>query len=174
MATPLRVARRALKPGATAVAASPGETVENWLIRNGQTPRLREMLWDPLALAALNQPAAVAAAPPFARVLAEMFGPDPRAAALGLPTCPLDEMYAAPARAYVEAHGGSVRTGVPATVHIAGDRCRVTAGADDWTPAAVIVAVPWFALPTVLTGDIQPLAEIIAAARRTAPRRSSP
>ena len=25
-------------------------------MRNGQTPRLREMLWDPLALAALNQP----------------------------------------------------------------------------------------------------------------------
>ena len=55
-------------------AASPGETVENWLIRNGQTPRLRELLWDPLAVAALNQPTNQAAAPPFARVLAEMFG----------------------------------------------------------------------------------------------------
>ena len=68
------------------MAASPGETVENWLIRNGQTPRLREMLWDPLALAALNQPPEQAAAPPFARVLAEMFGADPRAAAIVLPT----------------------------------------------------------------------------------------
>ena len=62
------------------------ETVESWLIRNGQTARLREMLWDPLALAALNQPPAKAAAPPFARVLAEMFGSDPRAAAIALPT----------------------------------------------------------------------------------------
>ena len=53
MATPLKHARRELLPGATTKAASPGETVENWLIRNGQTPRLREMLWDPLALAAL-------------------------------------------------------------------------------------------------------------------------
>jgi len=39
------------------------------------------MLWDPLALAALNQSPQQAAAPVFARVLAEMFGDDPRAAA---------------------------------------------------------------------------------------------
>ena len=100
MRTPLRLARRALERGTNALAASPGETVENWLIRNGQTARLREMLWDPLALAALNQPPSHAAAPAFARVLAEMFGPDPKAAAIGLPTKPLDAMYAEPARAY--------------------------------------------------------------------------
>ena len=39
MRTPLRLARRELGPGARAIAASPGETVENWLIRNGQTAR---------------------------------------------------------------------------------------------------------------------------------------
>src|SRR5262249_41525596 len=76
MAGPLRQARRALKPGVSTIAASPGETVEAWLVRNGQTPRLREMLWEPLALAALNQPVNQAGAPPFARVLAEMFGSD--------------------------------------------------------------------------------------------------
>ena len=53
MATPLKNARRELEGGAVK-AASPDETVENWLIRNGQTPRLRELLWDPLALAALT------------------------------------------------------------------------------------------------------------------------
>ena len=79
-------------------AASPDETVENWLIRNGQTARLRELLWDPLALAALNQPPDQAAAPLFARVLAEMFSDDPRAAAIALPTRPLHLMYAEPAR----------------------------------------------------------------------------
>ena len=82
------------------VAASPGETVENWLIRNGQTRRLREMLWHPLALAALNQPAERAAAPVFARVLAEMFGPSAQASAIALPLVPLDELYAEPARAW--------------------------------------------------------------------------
>ena len=47
------------------IAASPSETVDEWLINNGQTPRIREMLWEPLALAALNQSVRVAAAPPF-------------------------------------------------------------------------------------------------------------
>src|SRR5581483_5519756 len=55
MAGPLKLARRELRPGATVRAASPDETVGQWLVRNGQTPRLRELLWDPLALAALNQ-----------------------------------------------------------------------------------------------------------------------
>ncbi len=35
-----------------------------------------------------------------------MFSQDPRAAAIGQPTKPLDLMYAEPARAYIEAHGG--------------------------------------------------------------------
>src|SRR5689334_2047044 len=55
MATPLRNARAELRGGAVK-AASPDETAAQWLDRNRQTPRLREMLWDPLALAALNQP----------------------------------------------------------------------------------------------------------------------
>ena len=59
------------------------------------------MLWDPLALAALNQPPRSGrGAAPFARVLAEMFGRDPRGAAIVLPTKPLHLMYAEPARAY--------------------------------------------------------------------------
>src|SRR4051794_29846618 len=37
MATPLKLARRELRPGATMRAASPGETVQHWLERNGQT-----------------------------------------------------------------------------------------------------------------------------------------
>src|SRR5258707_652920 len=61
MAAPLRIARRELR-GGTLKAASPGETVANWLVHNGQTPRMRELLWDPLALAALNQPTDQAAA----------------------------------------------------------------------------------------------------------------
>ena len=46
------------------------------------------MLWEPLALAALNQPIGRAAAPVFARVLAEMFGPEPRLSAILLPANP--------------------------------------------------------------------------------------
>jgi squalene-associated FAD-dependent desaturase len=149
MATPLGIARRQLA-GGREIAASPGETVDAWLVRNGQTDRLREMLWHPLALAALNQPPEVAAAPPFARVLAEMFGSDPRAAAIALPTRPLDRMYAEPARRYLESRGGTVTTGV--TARITADDSGVTAvdGAGQrWTSGVVISAVPWYAVSDV-------------------------
>jgi squalene-associated FAD-dependent desaturase len=159
MAAPLKIGLRQIQAAARRqdlnaaeeqrgpIAASPGETVESWLVRYGQTERLREMLWRPLALAALNQPADCAAAPPFARVLAEMFGRDPRAAAIALPTRPLHLMYAEPARAFIEHHGGEVRTGLAARVRVS-DRGveSVEAAGERWTPKAVVAAVPWFAI----------------------------
>jgi len=178
MAAPLRTAQRALR-GGTLKAASPGETVEAWLVRNGQTPRLCEMLWDPLAIAALNQPPDQAAAPLFARVLAEMFGDDPRAAAIALPTKPLHLMYAEPAREYIERHGGAVMTGAVAKVHLDGDRVVSVDTPDDSAPRAprslrsfptdkVISAVPWFALADLFDEPPPALAETMDRARRMA------
>jgi len=172
MSAALRLARRAIRPGSTLQVASPGETVENWLIRNGQTTRIREMLWNPLALAALNQPPDQAAAPPFARVVGEMFGGDARAAAIGLPTTPLHEMYADPAREYLVAHGGEVRTGAQAKIRVDTDRVvSVEAGGDVWSTDRVISAVPWFALPEVFDAVPAALADTVA---RTARMAASP
>jgi squalene-associated FAD-dependent desaturase len=168
MATPLRLARRALRPGSRELAASPGETVDAWLIRNGQTARLREMLWEPLALAALNQPPSQAAAPLFARVLAEMFGSDPRASAILLPAKPLHLMYAEPARAFIERHGGEVRTGAPAKLTVDGALLDVRAGGEQWRAPAVIAAVPWFALPELTDGVPAGLESVYQAASRMA------
>jgi hydroxysqualene dehydroxylase len=166
MAGPLNVARRQLA-GGRAIAASPGETVDAWLVRNGQTDRLREMLWHPLALAALNQPATVAAAPPFARVLAEMFGADASAAGIGLPTKPLDLLYAEPARAYIEKRGGRVLTGTTARVSVgASSRVEDVRAADErWTAAAVVAAVPWYALPELFDSIPAALSGIVSRAR---------
>ena len=161
MAGPLRRAQ----PTRTEITE---ETVEQWLVRNGQTPRLREMLWDPLALAALNQPASVAAAGSFARVLAEMFGPDPSAAAIVLPTKPLHVMYAEPARTFVESRGGSVRTGVTARIRLEDQSVAcVDAAGESITATAVICAAPWFAWASIFEGDVAPLAATLDAARRT-------
>jgi squalene-associated FAD-dependent desaturase len=169
MRKPIALARGEMTAGVGAIAASPGETVENWLIRNGQTKRLREMLWDPLALAALNQPPAHAAAPPFARVLAEMFGPDPKAAAIALPARPLHLMYAEPARVFMEQRGGAVRTGSPAIVHITRGRVdAVTSGTHRWQTGAVVSAVPWFALNELVMGDTSALRPTLDHARATA------
>jgi len=167
MTGPLKLAHRESQPGALKKAASPGETVENWLIRNRQTAAIREMLWHPLALAALNQSPAKASAPPFARVLGEMFGGDSRAAALALPTRPLHQMYAEPARAYIESHSGSVRTGVTAKARIDGDGAlTIESDGERWTASAVISSVPWHALPELFAVVPAPLADTVERARR--------
>jgi squalene-associated FAD-dependent desaturase len=170
MATPLKNARRELE-GKPVKASSPDETVENWLIRNGQTARVREMLWDPLALAALNQPPDQAAAPPFARVLAEMFSDDPRAAAIALPTKPLHLMYAEPAREYIDRHHGGVRTGATAKIVLtpAGDAVAgVRVGDETVHTPRVISSVPWFALPELFDDEPPALRGVIDRARRMA------
>jgi predicted NAD/FAD-binding protein len=152
LATPLRLARRSLAPGAHTIAASPGETVENWLIRNGQTARIREMLWDPLALAALNQPAAHAAAPVFARVLAEMFGADPRAAAIGLPTRP--RMICGTGTEYVERRGLVCGRNMAKCI----DRgCDDRRGVRRWTTSAALQCRGL--LLRTFSGDLSALAE---------------
>jgi squalene-associated FAD-dependent desaturase len=165
MATPLGIARRQLT-GGKEIAASPGETVDGWLIRNGQTDRMREMLWHPLALAALNQQPEVAAAPPFARVLAEMFSANPRSAAIALPTKPLHLMYAEPARAYLESHGGKVVTGVTARVTVDDGRVTAVNGAGDHWPADIVVsAVPWYAIGDLFESAPPALLTMLSRAR---------
>lgn len=174
---PIREVRRALAAGSAAAAApaeapvpgvQEGETVTAWLVRHGQTPRLREMLWEPLALAALNQSPDTAAAGPFVRVLAEMFAGDAQAAAIVLPTRPLHLMYAEPARDYLVQQGGEVHTGMTARVVVRERRVEaVMAGDARWTPRLVIAAVPWFALNDLFEGDLASLQPVLDAARAT-------
>jgi protoporphyrinogen oxidase len=126
------------------------------------------MLWEPLALAALNQPADEAAAPPFARVLAEMFGSDPRASALGLPARSLVETYAEPARRHVVAKGGDVHTNAVATVIVDGGRAvgvRIRGG-EEHCAGAVVSAVPWFALADLFDEPPPELADVMDCAGR--------
>jgi squalene-associated FAD-dependent desaturase len=167
MAAPLRLARRSLAPGSTLQAASPGETVENFLLHHGQSARMCEMLWNPLALAACNQRPELAAAPTFVRVLAEMFGADARGAAIALPIKPLHEMYAEPARAYLTSRGSEVRTGAPAKVKTDAEAViGVEAGGETWPADRVISAVPWFALAGLFDPVPRPLVEVIDRAAR--------
>jgi squalene-associated FAD-dependent desaturase len=169
---PLRLARREARGEARVRAASPGETVTAWLVRHGQGPRIRELLWEPLARATLNQDPAVAAAPPFVRLLAELFAGDPGDAAIGLATCPLETLYVEPARRFIEQHGGEVRTGAPARLAL--DGAAVTGARVEGarlSARAVVAAVPWFAL-VELFDDVPPeVAPLLDAARR---RRASP
>jgi squalene-associated FAD-dependent desaturase len=150
---------------ATRGTPHPAETVRAWLRRLGQTPRLVEMLWEPLALAALNQPIDVAAAAPFAEVIDRMVkGRD--GASLVLPRVPLDELFARPAQAFVEAHGGVVRTQATAQLAFEGDAVTVRVDRQPLTARAVIAAVEWHALDRLCPeppASLQPVWQAAAA-----------
>ena len=153
VAMPLIKARRALARHTSARLTEADATVSAWLERHGQTPMLREWLWDPLAVAALNQSPDEAAAEPFVRVLAALFGPDPTDAAVALPILPLHMAYAEPARAYLEDRDGETRTG--ALARIVADDDGITAvetRSDRVAVSRVVAAVPWFSLATLFAG----------------------
>jgi squalene-associated FAD-dependent desaturase len=168
LAGPLRRARRELRRTGT-VSAEPAGTVSDWLRAHGQRHKLRAWLWEPLAVAALNQSPDVASASPFVRVLAEMFGPDATAASLVLPTRPLDQMYAEPASAFIRERGGEVRVNALARVVVADGRVHaVDVRGERIEAQRVIVAVPWFSLRALFAPAPPPeLAAILAAAAAT-------
>lgn len=155
------------RDGAAAVAARvPGDqTVSAWLDANGQSARLSQWLWHPLAIAALNQSPAEAAAAPFVRVLGELFGPKVEDSAIGMSSVPLDELYAEPARHVVESAGGAILKKSPARVQInrEGSIECVDTGATRIHTSVVVSTVPWHALGRIWHGGppaaIQPLVE---------------
>jgi hypothetical protein len=101
-----------------------------------------------------------------------MFGSDPRAAAIALPTKPLHLMYAEPARAYLEQRGGKVMTGVTARIVVEGDHVTaVDGGGERWSSGIVISSVPWFAVSSVFETPPPALAAMLA---RAAAMASSP
>jgi len=169
-ALPWRDRLSALRLAAPIMRARRGDvaaegTVADWLTEYRQGPKLREWLWEPLAVAALNQSPDEAAAAPFLRVLAEMFGPDVSAAAIVLPNRPLHLMYAEPARGYVTSRGGEVRTGALARVIVDGDSvAAVDVRGERISARSVISAVPWFALRSLFPAVPPSLGDIVAAA----------
>jgi zeta-carotene desaturase len=120
-------------------------TVREWLTHHGQTPRLIELLWEPLAVAALNQSIDMAAAAPFASVLRRMFGSHRRDSSLGLPLKPIDEVYANPAVGFIDQRGGVVRVNAPCRIR-SGPQLAVRVRDEELRARAVICAVPWYAL----------------------------
>lgn len=161
---------RALDPSAPPPPAD--ETVRAWLTRHGQPARLCDLLWEPLAVAALNQPIDHATATTFVEVIRRMLGPGPDDAALVIPAASLTHVLVDPAIAFIEAHGGEVLRGAPA---------RVVVGAEGVTGVdvrgrvvnapQVVSAVPWHALATLFDA-VPPSLESIAS--RASAMQSAP
>ena len=162
-----------LRMGPSAFAASqlrrdtPAETVRAWLLRNGQGPRICELFWEPLALAALNQSIDQAEASHFLHVLERVFGPEPGASALVLPAVPLDEMYAEPSRRWLEQRGSEVRVNARAKVLIDGGRVRGVGLRDQVIEAPVVIStVPWHGFHALFDPTPPELHETIDNANR--------
>jgi hydroxysqualene dehydroxylase len=162
-------AARGRPPHEAAAMAPADQTVAQWLAAHGQGDRLRAMLWEPLALAALNQDIRVASASAFLPVLAGVFGPDPADAAVVLPRVPLDEMYAEPARAEIERLGGEVRANALAHVAFDGERLAgIDVRGERVAAPQVVVATGWFSLASVLRDGGPAVADLVRRASATA------
>jgi zeta-carotene desaturase len=143
--------------------------VRSWLENHHQSPRLIELFGEPLALAALNQPIDQAAVDTFIEVLRRMFGAADERASLVIPSVPLDELYAAPARNWLHERGSELRTHTTAAVVVDGERLiGVDAGGQRIETRSVVCAVPWHALATTIRGLSDSLTPTLAAAAGTA------
>jgi squalene-associated FAD-dependent desaturase len=89
------------------------ESVAALLAAQGQTAPLRELLWEPLCVAALNTPADHASAQVFANVLRDTLGGARSASDLLLPRTDLGALFPEPAARFVTARGGEMRLGAP-------------------------------------------------------------
>lgn len=145
-------------------------TVTTLLDEQRQPQRLREALWHPLCVAALNTPPEVADAQVFLHVLRDGLAGAHDASDLVFPTVDLSAMFPEPAADFVIARGGSVHLG-EAVSAIDGDgpftirTARRTALYDQ-----VICAVDPARLAPLLR-DLPALADIAA---RTAALRHAP
>src|SRR5205085_8430666 len=120
-------------------------TVKEWLERLGQSERIRERFWYPMAIATLNEDPRVASARMLKVVLKEAFGGGRRATSIGIARVGLSELYTEGATRFIESRGGSVRTNATVERLVVEDK-RVAAvemkGGGRLEAGAVISALP--------------------------------
>jgi hydroxysqualene dehydroxylase len=149
-----------------------GITLAEYFRRTGQGPASRRLLWDPLATAILNETPERAAASLFHRVFREAFLADRRASRLVFLRRGYGELHRRLA-AYFEARGGRIhRRALAQGVAVEADRVtavrylqraetrdEIRSGVRP-TPAsaaadAVVLAVPWHAVPALVPESVR-------------------
>ena len=134
-------------------------SVESLLRGHGQDGGLRRHLWEPLCLAALNTPIALASAQVFLHVLRDSLAAERAASDMLLPLADFSALFPEPAAAYVRRQGGEVRLSCPVR-HIRRQNSGLTLATDGGEESfgQVICAVPPQRLPS-LTAELPELAE---------------
>lgn len=90
------------------------KTIPEWLGEMGQSPKVQKKFWDLLAYAALNDRPEISSAALFRPVIQEALFSGRRNSRIGIPAVGLSELYADPAREFIESHGGHVFLKTPA------------------------------------------------------------
>lgn len=90
-------------------------SVDELLERFDQTPRLVQLMWRPLCLAALNTPTDRASANVFLAVLRDSLGARRAASDMLLPRADLSALFPEAAASWLAAKGGTLRTGAKVT-----------------------------------------------------------
>ena len=159
-----------------------GLTLAEWFQRTGQSETTRKLLWDPLAIAILNETPERAAAVLFRAVFREAFLQRADAARLVFLRAGYGRLHERLAR-YLESRGGTVhRRALVESVEIEKGRARAVRyvqraeakaemrrGARAVTQRleadAVIAAVPWSALPALVPQELRGHPPFSSAAR---------
>lgn len=136
-------------------AARSDEPFGDWLRARRQNARAIERLWDPICVATLNAHVDDVGLPAARKVFLDGFF-SPHCAGLGLFTAPLSRVFDA-ASAYVESHGGEIRTSTTVRrIHAKAGRACAVELADGKTleAEAVITAIPPWDLPALVPGEV--------------------
>jgi squalene synthase HpnD len=132
------------------------ETVQVWMQRWGQTPNLIRALWEPLCIAALNEPVATASAQLFATVIRRSFLAGAADSAILLSRVGLSELFAPEVKQLLVMCGGTLTLQAPVTaLSFSGTTLQEIKFGDGSTlqPEAVVSALPWHVLRGLLPAE---------------------
>jgi squalene synthase HpnD len=132
------------------------ETVDSWLRRWKQTPNIIRALWEPLCIAALNEPVATGSARLFATVIRRSFLGGANDSSILLSRVGLSELFAPEVKTLLEMCGGSLRLQAPVSeLKFEGSVLREIKLNDGTSlrPQAVVSALPWHVLRGLLPAE---------------------
>ncbi len=142
-----RIAKDVLHPG----RGLDRMTVREWEDARGIPADARETLFDPLAIAALNELPETASALPFVVSLQELARTGNAGCVIGFATAGLGETYVSAAGQAIMAAGGSLRVGAWATRLLVRDGAvrgvRLADGTDLEADAVISTVPPWDLVP---------------------------
>ncbi len=131
----------------------PRETVGAWMSRWKQTPNIIRALWEPLCLAALNEPVATGSAALFAEVIRRSFLGGADDSKILLSKVGLSELFAPEVRKLLSMCGGTLMLQAPVARLVFGEKSLreiVLADGAVLKPEAVVSALPWHVLRGLL------------------------